>query len=388
MPNQLVSTSQTDQTDQTDQTYQDIDLVSMVKSAAKLLPINSYGLPEGIYRPDLLPNIFKPLELNEPPEFLAEPLKDTEGISSLEEIEVNLADEPPEASALQGALSKASLTSAFSPLCYSEGFPAQEGGRPFWTQLEFEPLEAYQAFEEYLVQGLTGVRQLFLLPNILNGPNGPNNSEAPKSAESAESTEATKSPDLAAFQTVQAVQSSQNVQTVQPTTHQEVRLGELQEFFWLYYWEWRAKAYDMFNIVARKQQRISRALQMEDDHFLVAERLNAIALTYIDDNPNGEFMQLMTPKVALEMLKNGTALQRISVGLPASGPSPNQKSEGFQGTSIEVQLRTIAQQNGVSEISSQDNTSTLREVLRSPETAALAQELIIKLNSNQETLNP
>ena len=354
-----------------------LSLVSMVKAAAKQLPINSYGLPDGIYRPDLLPTL-------------------SSANSSLEEIGSNLVGEPPtneqlsigsdkqlsidfgltfQPDSIEAALpnellggvqaaTQSQLACAFYPLCYAEGFPAQEDGRPFWGQLEFEPDEPFEAFEAYLAQGQLGVRQLFLLASTQDALTG--RSCFPAHAD------------------------NQTNQTNQPDSiSTSMRLQALQEYFHLYYWEWRVKAFDMFNTIAKKQQRLARAMQVEDDHYLVAERLNSIALSYIDDDPDSEFMQLMTPRVALEMLKSGTVLQRISAGLPANGPSPNQKADpNGVGASIEVQLRTIAQQNGVTEQASHDNTSTLREVLQSPETAALAQELIIKMSTPQANLNP
>jgi hypothetical protein len=56
------------------------------------------------------------------------------------------------------------LRAAYVPLNYDCGFPMQDDGRPFWERfLQFEPLDAFVAFQAYLQQGTNGRRQMFLM---------------------------------------------------------------------------------------------------------------------------------------------------------------------------------------------------------------------------------
>lgn len=118
------------------------------------LPLNEYGLPVYVYRPDMLDYaaVVRALTASEqstvatttsfPPAQHAVPGQHTATSASMAEVQ-------------QG------LEAAIVPLTYNEGFPVTPGGMPFWMQLEFEPKEAYDAFVSYLELG--GARQLSAL---------------------------------------------------------------------------------------------------------------------------------------------------------------------------------------------------------------------------------
>ncbi len=238
------------------------------------------------------------------------------------------------------------LKRAYVALDYSEGFPALPDGRPYWSRFEFEPTDAFDVFQIYLDQGRKSARQIFHLPDS-------------------------------------------------PGVVQD--LVELQEFFNLYYWETRSKAFDLFRAAAGRKERALRALNVEDRHYMIAERLLDKCLMYLGINPDTldfesaedseEFWELLTPKTAIDFLKTLSQLQRVSVGLPASGPlptGPNQSANGL--SSMEVILRTLHQENADPDlldisVTDGDGEKITAKLLQNPEALRTAQELIIKLSS-------
>lgn len=224
------------------------------------------------------------------------------------------------------------LEYAFVPLTYSEGFPTLPDGLPFWDQLDFEPSDVYLAFRGYLDRGRMGARQLSSLEGA---------------------------PDI-----------PESVAT----------LKTLQESFHLYYWKFRARAYDMFELAALRRARERRALLLEDDHYFVAQRLMKVVKLYLMGD---EFRDLLTPKVALDALKTVVQLQRISSGLPAHGPAePDTKEPPAPAASFEVILRNLVDPRDEKPIIDGDTGKVIMErALQDPETASLAQELVIRLNS-------
>jgi hypothetical protein len=106
------------------------DRRTLLDQLVKTIPLNPYGLPEFIYRPDLLdPARFDHFPTNE------------------------------EARALQEVLGSAIIN-----LTYQEGFPALPSGLPFWANLEWEDHDGYKTFTEYLEQ--PGVRSLHALQGL------------------------------------------------------------------------------------------------------------------------------------------------------------------------------------------------------------------------------
>lgn len=89
----------------------------LIREAIKVLPINDYGLPEYIYRTDL--------------------------VSFVEAQREHLGD---------------ILENAIMPLEYHQGFPTLPNEQPFWAQLPFEDVEAFKAFVFYM--SLEGGRTL------------------------------------------------------------------------------------------------------------------------------------------------------------------------------------------------------------------------------------
>lgn len=334
-----------------------------IKALSAIIPINGYGLPEGIYRPDLLPsfdsvtntssssNALSPLSeavSADSPEFSDNFTPST----SLTYASMNVVGKYDEVAHKLGISSKAlesledEIDAAYVPLDYSEGFPSL-AGIPLWVQLPYEAPDAYLNFEAYLRQPADqgGIRQLFTL----------------------------KTPSNAS-------------------------IASLQEQAALYYWNFRAKAYDTFNIIFRRKERERLAMEVENEHLLVANRLMDICSLYLDANKE-ELVETLSPKNFIELLKTATSLQRISVGLPANGPSPSTKENptNGEGTSLEVILRSLAQSNAAPKtdaVNSQQNKSNandqlnaMRSLLHNPDVLNLAQELIVRVNAPSTPTN-
>ena len=345
-----------------------ITQAAYIKALQQATAQNSYGLPEGIYRADLLPA----LPTNAPPiskiqfqdihalgsqaqNSIQDPEFETPttDIASLDAISPNarysmqipmlMGDSKfsPVAKAVglpRHALDafEEDIDAAFVSLDYTEGFPTI-ASKPFWMQLAFEPPSAYINFEQYLRQAdIKGIRQLHLLESDHNSS------------------------------------------------------ADLLEEYSLYYWAERAKAFDTFNIIHRRRERERQALTVENQHLMMGNRLFDICESYLTANAS-ELEETLSPKNFVEMLKMATTLQRISVGLPANGPSPASAEHPItgEGKSIEVTLRQIAASNQVpatnngqssAQAEKEAQQNVLRSLLSDPDSLNLAQELIVRVN--------
>ncbi len=224
------------------------------------------------------------------------------------------------------------LNAAVIPISYEEGFPTLPNNAVFWAQFEFEPVQAYQMFERYLTQPSEfGVRQFQLLAS------------------------------------------------------EEAPLSLLREYFDTFYWRFRAKAHDLFIAAVNTKLREQRVMQVEDTHFLTAERLLKRVLTYFEnDDPEKDFTQDLNPKTAADLLKTLVQMQRISLGLPAHGASAGTPSDTPPNASVEVILRTLAKQSADSSGAPLiDGKTGLDVLLEDDDTADMAQELIIRMSSGK-----
>ena len=138
----------------------------------------------------------------------------------------------------------------------------------------------------------------------------------------------------------------------------------------------RVHAYDLFRVAQFKVAQEYRAVETQGDHYVQSQRLRHRLMKYMDNEE--EFWPMMTPKVALDMFRTLTQLERVSSGLPAAGPVSD-KTEDRSGTPFEVTLRTIAnthrQDTGVT---IDESGEILDKALESSEATELLQELIIR----------
>lgn len=309
-------------------------IAQRVREAAKKIPVNSLGLLEGIYRPDLLP-------------------ENTQAITNAGVVTLDASDETtaptqevtiitPDGKELAAQSEhEKELRNAYVPMDYEEGYPTLDG-KPFWGQMLFEPSDAFQCFQMYRSQArdtktARGVRQIHLLLD-------------------------------------------------EPTIRtQKISLEELYDYYYTYYWAARTKAYDIFHTAHERRVRELRALEVEDDHFLFATRLMDMCKGYLTENEE-ELKETMTPKAFIDLLKTAVQMQRISVHLPANGPSTKDEVPG--GASMELVMRTVAQQMNGGQISTQNSLteakqssqSKMTQIMENPEMLKIAQELIIRMS--------
>ena len=329
---------------------------SLIRDLSERTKRNQFGLPEGIYRCDLLTanqsangGDHAPALLNEGESQVdygslvidlsdGHSGRDGPNIASNGSTKGHDEPDPQLASkADEGAASDVPMVVplrvstenhiAYVSISYVEGFPTLPNNMPLWLRFDWEPPEAFQAFEAYRESGKDRARQLASLEvDTVNGYDTSN----------------------------------------------------YADLFWLYYWADRARAYDLFRTAEFRKRQYNRALELDDDHYLKAAKLFNVACEYIDSE---DFIDQLTPKAAIDLLKVAAQLQRVSVGLPAQAPAEAAKREGM---SIEVILENLAQSGAVAkhpEATVIDEAGyQLDRLLADPEQAALAQRLIISAN--------
>lgn len=299
-----------------------------IRELAATLPLNEYGLPHGIYRPDFLPvhKDRKPQEDmservkylvrydhetgefqtkwdNTLPTFFAEDWSRRELSREQEALRsgdpsVVVNDAP------SFAFTRGELRTAWVQLDFQEGFPTAGGkGTPFWAQLDFEPPEAHLAFEAYLTLSTVdnkGVRELRYVPEVMN-----------------------------------ALAKSSGLDIRMTSLPDE---SVLAEYYVLYYWHYRTLAYDLFRAVEFRRKQEERAYAMLDDHYFKSKKLLSRVEEYMSDEE--EFWEMLTPKVAIDFYKVLIGVQRVSVGLPAGAPmapDPIDRSGQRRGTPVTAQ---------------------------------------------------
>jgi len=371
------------------QQYSDIDnhQYHVMRELQYNTPLNSFGLPNGIYRLDLLPfhnyipkgtiagntNTNTNANANTNVDVDANTNDANDDMLRTEESQqrMNLVEAYDE-QRIAGFRRK-DLLIAYTDLHYAEGFPAFQNGSPFWSKLLWEPMDAYTAFEHYLqfsidtkeTQGDTEIRSISALASRLS---------------------------------------------LRGYNPEQIAVAQEQFSRWsvLYYWTYRAKAYDLYRVVQHRKSLELRAIETTDNHYLIAKKLFQKLEVYLEDEER--FWDLLTPKVAVDLLKTLTGLQRLSAGLPMGAPNAIGKGEHLgagigsmvtAGQSMEVILRQVAQSAGLGVgggtvgggiegttldqngniISQAKGDSLLNRVMANPDLTAITQELIIKLGS-------
>lgn len=352
---------------QTQQSQEELQ-VEALRALQAEIPLNDFGLPTGIYRTDLLPfHDYRPHEHKQEPEMETPHAPATndadvtpliiDGTGSPEESEDSLVGSrcgdlmlapqvgPSEDYRIAGFPAQA-LSNAYVPLQYDEGFPAFASGLPFWGRLEYEPSDAYQAFDRYLHMSLG------------------------RTADDEEDEYAGK-----------AAPGTRSISTLATQLHPDSKLLDMarvyQAYYHLYYWGPRAHAFDLFSVAQHRKQQELRAIETQDEHYVEAKRIRHKLMRYFDNQV--DFWDFMTPKVAIDFFKTITQLERISSGVPAAGPV-SEAREGVGGQPFEVAFRTIAQTNRTTVAGTimDEEGEILEKALEDPAVTEYLQELIIK----------
>lgn len=232
------------------------------------------------------------------------------------------------------------LSVASVELTWDEGFPAIEMGTAFWGKWSFEPQQFHEAFLEYLeLASHLGLRSLNDLHQL-------------------------------------------------GSTASTLPYSDLHKAFILYYWDDRARAYDMFRTIQAKRLREARILQSEDSAFLRSERLlQRLHDDYFDkiDEDTGMpvWIDELTAKDAFKALEILNKVQRESLRIPASGGRGRSDDDETPLPSTPDEIRGAMQQIGEkskrdSSISQDDTLELLRN---NPEAAESAQDLVIQMNA-------
>jgi len=326
--------------------------IRAIRALASEIPLNDFGLPTGIYRTDLLPyHDYKPHNPHNTPKAL--PMLAVDAIDHTDVLnEVDLTSlTTPDVYRIAGFPAQ-SLHGAFMPLQFDEGYPAFENGQPFWTRLEYEPSDAYEAFQRYLQMSL--------------GKPGTQPEYDDEDGEY-DGTEASGMRSISAL----ATDMFPNQRLLQMTQ-------VFQEYYHLYYWGMRAHAYDLYRIAQHRTQQELRMVETQDEHYMASRRLRHRLMQYM--NNEEEFWDMMTPKTGIDMFKTITSLERISAGMPAGGPI-NEAAEANRGKPFEVTMRTVAQTNrriGDSSKIISEEGEVLDRALEDPNATEVLQELIIR----------
>ncbi len=313
------------------------------------IPLNDFGLPTGIYRTDLLPfHDYQPNKANGTgasgeSEDIPDGSRGSDLMVAPQVHPSNGKDE--EVYRIAGFLPE-SLSRAYVPLQYDEGFPAFTNGSPFWGRLEYEPVDAFQAFQRYLEMNL-------------GKPADPEDDEDHGRAASG-----TRS-------------VSQLATQLHPDSDLLKMVDTYQGYYHLYYWGSRSHSYDLFRVAQYRKMQELRAVETQDEHYIQSRRLRSKLDAYFDDEEN--FWDMLTPKTAIDFHKHLTGLERISAGVPAGGPPTPEQTAGA-GKPFEVHLRTIAQTNRgtVEGHTLLEDGDVLDKALEDPETTKLLQDIIIR----------
>lgn len=228
---------------------------------------------------------------------------------------------PPDIYELPSLEREEILTSAMCPIVYDEGFPAFEDGQPIWSQLPFESADSYRYFCLYLEQALEkGVRLL--------------------------------------------EQVAEDAQTHLPL---------LMDYFHLYYWKIRARAYDQYITVVHEKKRLHRLMHCDDSHYIMAENLLKQCYNYFASID----WEKLDPAVVERMIPKMVEIMRKSAGEKQFGDNPIPQT-------VEMILRQMTRTDlAAAEGESANRNQSIETLLTDPKAAEIAQELIIRMGGKR-----
>jgi hypothetical protein len=240
---------------------------------------------------------------------------------------------------------------AYVELNYDQGFPVLPSGETFWNKLNCEPGYAYGAFKVFLEAQDSGPRTLALVLQ---------------------------------HQEIQMFLSS-----AFPNSSSAEHLYYLREWYYQFYWQVRAKAFDLFKEAEYRHRRVQRAMNVEGEHYVMAQKLLDRVMPYVIEDKR--FMEELTPATAISALKTVVEVQRISAGLYARGPLPSAPDPGLESSDFEMIMRSVSKKNNAQLTVDQqgrvvnEQQALLQSALDDPSTANLMQEVIIRMSKTSMT---
>lgn len=276
----------------------------LIKHLTAGLYLNDFGLPDYVYRADLLDDAAINALLHgtntseDPTTTTIPPLR--VGPAGIQEV-------------------NALVDVARVPLTYDEGYPALDSGLPFWHQLSFEPKTAYDAFVFYLEQD--GARKLS---------------------------------DLIAYE-----------------------MGELKQWFTLYYWDYRVKAFDLYRVANYQRTKLRRMLSTEDRHFKMADKLFGKLGEIVESADFIDKLDKLDPEKLIKVLDTVVKVQRISTGLNATGGKSEETPPVKQHTTVNI-MNTLTQNDVVR--ADEEQVDVLSE---NPDMITQVQDMLLDLQSKK-----
>lgn len=311
---------------------------NVIKELTRTVSTNEYGLPNHIYRADMIPANYNELSAQERGEI---------------------------------------LDIAAQQLEYDQGFPTVASGEPFWGKLPFETTEAYNAFVQYLELTMPEATNANAAEEMMN----PNLSANTVVSHNESSRAHTRSP-------------IRQLHILAPIVG--IDTASLLSYSYMFYWTQRAQAYDLFLVACHRKRKERLTLELEGQHYKMSSQLlqtssqileNALAEIANKDYTERDITCEWKMRDVTDVMWKMFQMQRISLGLsPTGGGGKSQSSEAPQNASVEVTLKNIAAEAGIQasvEEKGLDN-NTSEQILQDPEALLAAQELIIKLNPKHE----
>lgn len=239
------------------------------------------------------------------------------------------------------------LDAAAMPITFDHGYPAILEHKPLWQILPCETEEAFAAFTTYLElpTDTNHENPIRLLPLI---------AEATRTA-----------------------------------------IEKITEWCHIYYWHWRGRAYDLFLLAAHRKQREQRIMSIEGKHFTEAESLltKVVKLAHkkldqdiraLEEDADAQIDSKLKELVAAA--KDLVGIQRISVGLPAMGPSTiNLQMDGARHTTVSETFKHIAKE-GSGEEAPRQRSAEMDTLLNNPDDLTKVQEMLIRLQRPDHVL--
>lgn len=231
-----------------------------------------------------------------------------------------------------GRITYEELETAVEFLDYSLGYPTLKKGSPFWSTLPHEPHQAFLLFKSFLsLDESEGIR---LLDSVAQ--------------------------------------------------HENMPLETIQEMSKEYLWSSRARAYDLFIVAAEAKRREARTRKAEDSHFTTAGTILDTIVTRLNDAP--DLIQQMDGPELLSAMEQMIKIQRLSLGLTGANSSTLVQNPAAPGATVEVILRQLTKNSGLSDQASADIHQRLAALMSDPDAAMKAQELIIRATTGNQVV--